>query len=262
MQILLRSYEGRQYVWVQAKYDKGKFIVNGNEQRETNVVSIVNDNRKNYVQCSSCGKVFRKGDAKFDIHKEDATSTKVCLNCPHVCASHERTIRRKYVINADGTYRRQTEQSVDLVCSKGFMWSYPDINSALAIENCKLRQCGNAIAKEIQDIFTQYPGIFDDIITADRILDTGYVDVPEYSYYFTVYALSDKYDIKAYVNDLSIVDCFQIYFEGDSQCVWYSKKYDEIFMEGTGACYTPWTCRRLTTQQRMEIKEIFAKLYR
>jgi hypothetical protein len=262
MKILLREYNYRQYVWVQAKYDKNHFIVNGERQYETNVVSVINDNRKNYIQCSCCGKVFRKGDHRFEIHKQQAASPTTCFDCPHLNAHRERTIKREYVMNSDGTYTRKTEQSVELQCSSGYMWSYPNIDSVLAISNCKLRQCGNATEREIEDIFTQHPGVFDDIITIDRVLDMGYIGLPEPSLDYNSYTLDVAYDIKAFVNPLNIVDYFTITLEGYTYVVWYSKKYNEILTNNEDGHYTAWVCKGLSVRQRTEIKEIFAKLYR
>lgn len=261
MQILLRTYGDEQYVWMQSKYDEGRFVVNGEEINETNIVSIINDNRKNYVQCPCCGKVFRRGSHKFEDHARDAASPKVCFNCPYVCASNVQTTKSEYIINTDGTYSKKIEQNVQLECSRGYLRSYPRIDSITAIANCKLRQCEDATEKEIEDIFTLCPGVFDDIITVDKILDIGYVGIPERLYQHTLYKLNTTYDITAYVNSLSIVDQFIIDVDDWSSSVWYSKKYDEIFMNVEGR-YAPWTSCGLTTQQREEIKEIFANLYR
>lgn len=262
MQILLREYNGEPYLWMQAKYDKNHFIVNGEQQYECNVVSIINDNRKKYIQCSCCGKVFRKGDRRFEIHKQQAESPKACFDCRHLCTNRERVTKREYILNADGTYTRRTEQSVELQCSHGYMWSYPNIDSDTAIHNCKLRQCGSATEKEIKDIFIQYPGVFDDIITIDRILDVGYVGTPNVGVEYTTYVLDVAYDIQAYVNSLNIVDRFLIDFEDDYRTVWYSKRYNEIFTINGDNEYVPWEHYKLSEQQRNEIKEIFAKLYR
>jgi hypothetical protein len=262
MQILLRNYKDKEYVWMQAKYDKGKFVVDGINQNETNVVSIINDNRKNYVQCSNCGKVFRKRDHKFKTHKEDAKSSKVCLTCPHVICSNNRTITQKYIANEDGTYVRKIEQRVDLQCSSGYLWTYPSIDSITAIEGCKLRQCGDATEKEIEDTFTQYPGIFDDIITVDKILDFGYVGIPDRGISYTLYDLNIADSVCAYVNKLGIVDKFFLCLDDYTADIWYSKKYKEIFTCDKEGHYIPWAYDGLSTRKRIKIKEAFEKLYR
>jgi hypothetical protein len=246
-----------------AKYDKNHFIVNGEEHLESNIVSVINDNRHKYVQCSCCGKVFRKGDDKFVIHQREAIKPETCFDCPHIHADRERTTKTKYVVNPDGTFVKKFEQTVRLQCTNGMIWEYHDIDSEAAIANCKRRQCQYATEDKIEDIFTQYPGIFDDIITIDKILDTGYYGVPVVGDTYQLYIINEKYNIQAYVNEYSIVDCFLVDVDGagDSREIWYSKRYDEIFSQRHGK-YVVWEPDCLTTQQINEIKEMFKNLYR
>ena len=84
MKILLRNHNGEQYVWKTAKYEGNYFRVDGANISPTNIVSVINDNRKNYIKCSSCGKVFRKGDPKFDKHKRESATPAACLGCMYL----------------------------------------------------------------------------------------------------------------------------------------------------------------------------------
>ena len=114
MKILLRMYDDAEYVWKTAKYRNGHFYVNGNLCGESNIVSVINDNRKKYIQCSSCGKIFRKNDPKFEIHKQNAENPSTCLDCPHLYINTGRTTKQKFVINPDGSQVEKIEREVFL----------------------------------------------------------------------------------------------------------------------------------------------------
>ena len=261
MKILLREYNGIPYVWMTAKYDEDHFIINGERVEETRIVSIMNDNRKNYIRCSCCGKVFKKGSHKFQIHKENASSPQTCLNCPALKGENERVVASKYTMDEDGNARQILERSVRLVCGRYGYWSHSDINSDEAIECCRKRQCANATEMEITDFFTEYPGAFDEIITSDNLLDIGC--------HFTLkpnggrevnFVSEEDYAISAYANRYGIIDRFYIWYEGEDYSVWYSKKYHELYWDCGN--YEVFYLEEMDESTREEIKNHIAKLYR
>ena len=261
MKILLREYNDQQYVWVTAKYDGYKFIVNGRKQYETNIVSVINDNRKNYVICSSCGKMFPKKGKKFTKHKEEARTINPCLTCRNMIANEKTETTTKYVINDDGTFTRKMETVVNLFCNSHF-WTTPQCNSEEAINGCKLRQCETAKGEEIHDIFTDLPGIFDDIITVDKILDNGYEQINWQDACVAEYSINSSIGLRAYVNRLGIVDKFYIDTYEYGGYVWYSKKYDEFFTYSSHDTYTIWMPRGLNKEDELGIKAHIRKLYK
>lgn len=259
MKILLRKWNDEHYVWKTAKYNNNHFYVNGNEVNEVEIVSIVNDNRKKYFQCSCCGQVFRKGDPRFETHKENALKPSACFDCPHLSVHRLSHKVPKYVMAPDGTYREKVEYAVTLECSKTGVWSYDSIDSDSAIESCKKRQCYNATEVEIQDFFTDYPGVFDDIITVDALLDNGYdVNLRVGSITHTI---TDEwsYTIEAYINKLGIVDHFVIYYGDGKYDVYYSKRYHKLFCYCGG--YAEWSIYNMDEKTETEIKEEIARLY-
>ena len=263
MKILLRNSDEGQYVWKTAKYDFGKFYVNGDEQHQGNVVSIVNDNRKKYVKCSSCGKVFRRGDYRFEEHKANAIKPETCFGCSHLCTEDRFTINRKFVMNMDGTFTEIMENSVRLQCDRSGLWSYYDIDNERVISKCQKRQCGNATEMEISDFFTQYPGVFDDIITIDGLLDAGYnvgINSRGDSSYDIEWGL--YYTLCAIINTIGIVDRFNVWFDGDKYTVYYSKKYKELFTEDSKCNYIKWDPIEMSEEVITEIKNNIKKLYR
>lgn len=261
MKILLREYKNQQYVWVTAKYDGYKFIVDGRKQYETNIVSVINDNRKNYVKCSSCGKMFPKKGKKFAKHKEEARTIKPCLGCRSLITNEISDAKPRYIYNDDGTFTKKTETTVDLLCNSHF-WTTPKCNSEDAINICKLRQCGTAKGEEIHDTFTDLPGIFDDIITVDKILDNGYEQINWSDNSMAEYAINNSIGLCAYVNRLGIVDKFYINTYEYGGYVWYSKKYDEFFTYSSSDTYTVWVPIGLNKEDELGIKAYIRKLYK
>lgn len=261
MKILLRDYIGRaQYVWVKAKYNNGKFIVEGNPQNYNNIVSVINDNRKNYVQCSSCGQVFKKGDLSFEVHQHNAEKVNTCLDCEFCCADNRNTKKSKFVINPDGTFTEKTESQVDLVCSRYGLWSHPRIDSSEVLIKCAKRQCADGKAKEIVDTFTEYPGLFDDIITVDNVLDAGYREKFNDGNYMW-YRMNFTKDTYVVVNNLGIVSHFVVYTSGGEVYLYYSKKYDKLFKAKRSEMYTEWEAENIPYEEEMQIKNDIAKLY-
>lgn len=263
MKILMRRWNGQDYVWKTAKYNKNKFWIDGCEVTTTKVVSVINDNRKKYVQCSSCGQVFRKGDARFERHKEMSASPETCFNCPNMVVDTAYRVGTKYRIDENGEFIETSERSVCLKCSKGSLWNYKDITSDEAISHCAQRQCKTAGEVEIKDIFTRLPGVFDDIITIDRLLDAGY-DVYFETRMETCHQIKheDYLDLYVYINEIGIVDRFVVYIHGNEHMLYYSRKYDELFTirNGDYELFTPehyWY-----SDVCYKVKEEIAKLYR
>ena len=261
MKILLRDYYGNKYVWKTAKYNNKKFHVEGDSIKETNVVSVINDNRKNYIECSCCGQVFRRGDRRFKTHKANAIKPETCFDCPNLCVDNEMTNKISYAINADGCFVRKIEEEVILTCSNSGIWSYSNIMSNDAIIHCKKRQCVDAEEANIVDFFIMNPGVFDDIITIDSLLDNGYnVMMNDRSGVQTDIIREEDYTIGVVINHLGIVDRFHIWFNCDKYVMFYSKRYNELFTESRGE-YTIWNPIGLGAEMRNEIKAYIAKLY-
>ena len=261
MKILLRSFNGASYVWMTVKYDNGFFTVNGESVNNCNIISIMNDNRKNYIQCSCCGKIFKKGSDKFKIHKENAIKPETCFDCPSLAIENASVNKRSFAINTDGSAIEKLERSVRLLCSRYGIWSHVDLNSEEALCRCKKRQCANATEMEIVDFFTQYPGAFDDIITVDKLLDKGYhiVLTGRKNTEFEIIC-EDDYTIGVCINRLGIITRFYIWYECEYYEVFYSKKYNELYEENCD--YVPWYVDDMDDNTREAIKKHIRKLYR
>lgn len=265
MKILLRNYGREQYVWETAKYHDGAFYVNRDKIKQDNIVSIVNDNRKNQIECSCCGQTFTKGSRKFQEHKENAVKIETCFDCPNMVVDYEGEIKRIFRRDKNGHFIQKAEDYVSLRCTRSGMWQYDRIESAEVISNCKKRRCGDATEIEINDFFTNNPSAFDHIITIDVLLDAGYdVRISSEGYEFASYDIyeEDDYTIGVCINRLGIVDSFYVWYNGDKHFVYYSKKYSELYESGMFHKYDVWHPWDMENEIRAEIKAKIAKFYR
>lgn len=264
MKILLRNYANQLYVWKTAKYNKGNFWVDGGKISKTEIVSIMNDNRKNYVQCSSCGQIFRRDDPKFEEHKKKAITPLTCMNCPHLECDGVSYEKRVVEMTKSGKFIEKYEREVTPLCGMtgGWWGTHKSILSDDAISGCSKRQCGTATEIEIMDFFTKYPGAFDCIATIDSAFDNGYeLYIPSSGSQSFDIEYSDDWTVGVYINSLGIVDRCYIWINGDKYWLYYSKKYDEVFASTEYDDYEIWNHRRIDTQNRNKVKEIIAKLY-
>lgn len=262
MKILLRGFDGEQYVWKTAKYNNQMFHVNGNPVNQTEIVSIINDNRKNYIECSCCKQIFRRGHRRFQVHKENAIKPETCFNCDKCMAENKRTIKQKFEGDPYRGFIEQIEYEVDLVCTNIGRWSYYGINSDVAISRCAKRQCADAVEVEIADFFTKNPGVFDDIITIDSLFDNGYdVSINNMGSMCERDVINtDDYTIGVCINKLGIIDKFYVWIGSNMDYIYYSKRYDELYYR-EDTRYHIWDQWYLTDDMKNEIKNQIAKLY-
>ena len=239
MKILLREHRRIQYGWWTTKYDGQGFIVNGRSIVECDIVSIINDNRKNYIRCSNCGKIFPKNGKKFEKHKAESSSLTPCFGCHRMRTRELSNPTKKYVSNSDGTYTEKYETRVELECSKG-LWVNWKCNSSEAINDCVYRQCAKANEEEITDIFLELPGVFDDIITVDKIIDYGYEEIGYFDDNGAEYLIDGECCLSASINSMGIVNKFIINAYDYYGYIYYSKKYDMFFSGDGNGKYVHW----------------------
>jgi hypothetical protein len=91
------------------------------------------------------------------------------------------------------------------------------------------KACVDAQFAPFEDIFIKYPGIFDHIATVDRVIETGYKHRGQNGQY-TYYRLTGRNQVNAMVNRLGIVDHFIINYREETYKIFYSKRYNELFM--------------------------------
>jgi len=265
MKILLRNFGEETYVWKDAKYNTKGFFVDESFINETNIVSILNDNRKQYIKCPTCGEVFRKGSSKWNKHTEPVTNTDRCFSCKYLRVTNSKVTNVKYTLLPNGKYASLQKGEVNLNCNA--TWYGQDINSENARESCIYNRCVNAEAQPISDIFTENPEIFDNIITVDQITKNGYKERYYNGGAFTEYKLKCRNQIYAYVNKVNVVDHFIVTYRNNSWTLYYSKKYDKFYTYThtyeKGNSYVEWnpSSYDITSEAKEYIKKKIASLY-
>jgi hypothetical protein len=259
MKILLRRWENSEYVWHTAKYDSAGFKVNGKTVEHQNIVSVMNDNRSNYVRCSVCDAIIKNVDSTIEKHRHRTESVNACLTCAFLTSRTSSLGKKKitYIKHSDGTYTRRTDESTSLYCSGG--WHTHPIGSKEAMSECPFKACEASDMLMIVDTFTAFPGVFDDIATVNAIsnvgcdFDNGYFSNGYYHYRLNI----DVSNVYAAVNELGIIDHFVLkdgYF-GEKN-LYYSNKYDELFTNSFGGDYLLYA-----GESREILKENLRKLY-
>jgi hypothetical protein len=260
MQILLRHWGNERYVWKTAKYNGKQFVVEGADVEYTNVISVVNDNRKEHVVCSACGKFLKNTPKAIEEHKHLFEQPNVCLTCRHMRVKEQVEMSEKFTRKKDGTYVKKNESRVTLGCRYGRYYGSVDINSYEAKEGCALRKCAVAEFNKFQDIFLEYPSVFDHMAMVDKIIDVGYKR-RSFNGKYSIYQLKGRNQISAYVNDMGIIDYFRVSYHEDTFNVFYSKKYDLLFVDD-GLQYRKFDdWYALPTKTREYIKRKIAELY-
>ena len=226
MKILVR--DNQNYLkWHDVIYKDGKFMTedDGRSFYAQTIYAVKDDNRNKTVICSGCGKEVRNTAAAMKAHRNMINKPNKCFECSYLKHTNETIISQKYVLNEDGTYNESTRRTVNLTC--GQSWRYKDINSEEARENCKYKRCENATFRCIEDFWTKYPGAFDEFITIDRIIDTGYKSMYKHSDEIR-FDLKGRANLSACVNNQGVCYKFILSYRKRSYQRRYSKKYAKV----------------------------------
>ena len=233
MKLLIRNSNG-DLIWQDAIYKNSNFrsLDEKFSYSTTDIYAIKDDDRNKTVICSACHKEVPNTPAARKAHQNMVYSKDKCFECSYLYKDKNKILSHKYVLNEDGTYTESTKENVNLWC--GINWRRRlAINSEDANRYCHLAACQNATFKPIEDFWTKYPGAFDEFITADRIIDTGYVSSSKYNGNIW-FELKGKVRLIANVNGQGICKDFTLRYHRCSHELRYSKKYDKAWIDDYG----------------------------
>jgi hypothetical protein len=241
MKILLRKYDGKYYVWKDAIYKKDRFYVvddyHGHvEVNLWHIIAIKDDNRKDFVVCSRCGEMIKNDPASIEAHYAAREAQRNCFNCPSLKKSINKSLGANFAKNDDGTYNVNETYNAYLRCGRQW-YNSPTIDSKEAKKICTFYECRNGGVRPIEDIFTQYPGLFDKHVSVDVLNDKKFPYECMKTGYFE-YDLKCRNTVKACVNEIGIVDHFIVKVRHHSYITFYSAKYDKLFFCLDGRNYT------------------------
>ncbi len=228
MKVLLRS----DYTWYEAKWDpiQNKFIIGNGTQAvdEINIVSVKDDNRNKYVRCKGCGETILNTPSAIKKHHELSKTSKTCLSCKHCSRRNNETVSEKFTVNDDGTYNITTKTNATLQCRNGYYWEYANIDSPEARQRCKYASCESSGVETYKDIFSKYPGIFDDILTVDVLLKKKWEFCSRTGDGSSTFKVPIKFNLYATVTPQGFIDTFYYTYRNSIFYFMYSPKYAKI----------------------------------
>lgn len=266
MKVLLRKYQDKYYVWVNARWESNKYIaVDGSDEffdeeiNQTNILAIKDDERAGYVVCNNCGKLVKNDQESIEAHYAEEEAKKDCLRCGNLATpSTKKIIDAIWAKNEDGTYRVTQTFESELFCSAGY-WR-KNIDSEDAKRDCVYNMCRRRGMATINDTFIRYPGLFEKFITVDVLIANKY-SKEEYRRGFFEYDLKCRGTLKACVNELGIIDHFILYYRGYAFDLYYSDKYKRIFVRDGGR-YDERTPYGVSQTKMEQVKTKIESLYK
>lgn len=232
MKILLRKFENKYYVWKDAVYKDGHFHVDDINFYNTDILAVKDDNRKDYVRCVNCGELVKNDPESIEAHFAAQEAQRDCFKCRSLRKYSYNNITADVVENKNGTLVIHETYEATLKCGQAW-YNLPSITSDDAKKICIHYRCRNMGVAPINDIFMQYPDMFDKYITVD-VLNANKFDYSEYRFGYFEYDLKCRNSVKAYVNELGIVDHFVIKYRNYRYVAYYSAKYDMLFFYENG----------------------------
>lgn len=216
-------------VWTEAVYKNNRFYSSdGNRYYDVSgIYAIKDDDRNKTVICSACGKEVPNNPAAIRAHRNTVHKSTKCFECRYLSHSDAVITNHKYVLNEDGTYSESTKRNVSLKCR--YCYPQADINSAEAKHRCQYAACENAKFNHIEDFWTQHPDAFDEFITVDKIVESGYKYMYKYHDHIS-FGLKGRANLTALVNNQGICYGFDLDYRRKSYQLRYSKKYDKVWV--------------------------------
>ena len=230
MRILIRSYDGNEYVWKDAIFKDDKYYITENGLdawiREIDIAAVQDHVDVNYVICKHCGEKIQNTPEAIEKHFADAEKSRDCTKCRYLAFDNNvANIQREIVKNEDGTYHVVQKFTSELYCNNYFK---KKINDPRANNHCPFYQHRKAGVRGVNSVFVNYPGAFDTVITSDVLIAKKFRSDGHNGRYF-LYDMKSRGTIKACVNMSGIVECFLVSSHGDRMYFYYSEKYDKLF---------------------------------
>ena len=264
MQVLLRKCDNKYYVWKNAVYeDDTYYIVDSSgdkyEVKQRDIVATKDDPRVGYVVCQHCGELIKNDPESIEAHYAAKEAEKNCIKCIYLHASKDRQVldatSKK---NDDGTYTVTQTFVAGLYCKVGY-WQKP-IESQEADKDCVYYKCRRSGVGIIDDTFVKYPGVFEKFITSDVLLNKKFEYVQYKNGYFE-YDCKCRGTLRACVNEMGVVDHFRLYYRYNEYDLYYSEKYDRLFVVIYGR-YREIIPSGIPDKKMEQIKEKIAALYK
>ena len=255
MKVILRDYGSESYVVKDVIFKQnGTYECEGNSIEETDILTVL-EKENDFVTCSACGQLIKNTPKAIREHIARKESYKGCLECRRLKTRENKNQKIKYALNEDGTFHRVLNDDVRLSCGASYL--YTDITSEERLQNCPYAKCSKETISSNNGFSDKYPNAFDEMITVDAI---KFKDIHSRANK-TILQLRCRGVINACVNNKGIIDWYEIRTKNDSMQVYYSKKYNKLFMRHYGK-YKEVTPNYVWSDDKLNyIKKTIANLY-
>ena len=237
MRILLRQLNDKEYVWKEAIYENGNYLVEGEgAMRLTNIVAV-DGLYENKVMCKNCGAILDNSTEAVMAHYKEREAQIDCSKCEHVTFGRNRKVSSRTMTKQRNGEYEVTETFTSPLYCKVLDYRSVEVDRDHIESNCIYGACRRKGIGPLPDIFHKYPGVFDTALASDVLLKKKY-ECEGYTHRFDAfeYDMKCRGTVKALVNKLGIVDRFSISYRGHTVCYVYSEKYDKMFWVN-GAVY-------------------------
>jgi hypothetical protein len=265
MKVLLRNDGSKYYVWKDATYKNGHFIVNFPGYgdlgcNETEIIAVKDDNRSDSVSCSHCGAIIKNDPVAIEAHFAEQEAKKDCFKCPSLRRDKVKTTKVEFSKDIYDVFEVTETYKADLRCGQAY-WNRPQIDTNDAKKVCVHYRCRNSGVQKIEDTFTKYPDLFDKHVTVDVLNEKKCAFDGRMDNFFE-YDLKCRNTVKACVNEVGIVDHFIIKVRNHRYIAYYSAKYDKLFFSANGRDYEETMPYSMTENKYNQAKEKIAALYK
>ena len=230
MKVLLQRYGNKFYVWKDAEFENGYFMIDGFQKCETEVVAVKDTEGVQYVICNYCGEKIPDNPESIERHFAEKEAKKDCFTC-NQCAPMNLSNKKVLVVkNDDDTYAvTETCTSSSLQCKQ----SWRDLDHPSTQRQCLFNQCRRNGTSPHGSILMKYPDLFETQITNDLLLKKKYEYSHDWDYSF-MYDLKCRKTLFAMVNEVGIVECFMLDYQYRRTIFFYSAKYNKLFYSNNG----------------------------
>lgn len=258
MEILLRQYDGKYYVWKEAEFRKDGYYLNGERIWYPEILDAKTEGTESYVMCGYCSQMIKNDPESIEAHFAEMESKRDCFTCKALRENSTSDKKVQYIKNGDGTYSANATYQTSLSCANTYI--NIDVMTQENIRNrCKYYMCRRYGTQQINNVFQKYPHLFETQITVDMLLEKKMKPFGTYRGYIE-YDMKLRGTLMACVNELGVVNHFRLRYRSYSYNLFYSKKYNKLFYASNGEYIEnlPWGIPAVKWEQ---VKEKIAAIY-
>ena len=261
MRVLLREYGNKFYVWEDnVKFENEKYVMpNGGTMHKTSILAIDTKENLDYVICQNCGKSIPNNQTAIEAHFAEMEMQKNCLKCNSLREYSPTNKQTEYTKDEHGLYKANAQYNVRLRCMNSYL-DIDEMGDAMVHNACKYYKCRVRGVRKINDIFVNFPGVFETQITVDTLVNQKY-QFDRFDFGYFRYDLKCRNTLKACVNKLGIVDHFELKYRYQIYHLYYSKKYNKLFF-GNNGNYNSGIPYGVSESKWEQVTERIASLYK